>query len=548
MAYLNPEDDEKKKQENAMLAGFGAGGLGAATGSAAPSVAAATGPQESAPQQSSSNGFVPFSAYYTANEGAAKGMAQEMGKGVGDAADAAKTGLGAAQGWLQGGIDQGSPFLQQPSTGIRPGSRGHNPGGQGGGATASTTLSGWGGGAAQQSTPTQTYGGLTAAPRVTPPMNAPATTGPLTQGGYGQSWGQRTAAPPAEAPTEMPLKTQAQGHAVAEPWTDARGHPISTTGGTVPANGNPTISNDRGEYRAPVAPVVPRPVDPRVAEDARNAANAKKAYTGPEGLAKAPGFDDLTNKTNAAQDSLNLLGGFKVGKDGTRNDLEFGQGSGLQTLAQEKYGKDRTYSGGQSRMDAALMQAAGGRDFEALTKKYGDMVGNLHGAEVKGAADVQAARDGTAATAAGYGQQHAAYLAEEEAKRAHEAALKANGPGVAGKAPKAQSYEDYLTMNAQDVIRNVGKQLSPIDMLAGLFGGPSPIDLRTKSYEAGSATNSNRATYAFNLFKAGAGDENAKKVYDSMTQDELTALEGMNWRAQTDWLNKRLTDMAGGSQ
>lgn len=247
-------------------------------------------------------------------------------------------------------------------------------------------------------------------------------------------------------------------------------------------------------------------------------ADAAQKYTGPNSLADQKGFGELVGQTDRAQQAANQLG----------------SGAGRQALLQRQVGANQGYSRGQSRLDSALLGAASGDRFGALRRQFGGLS--------KGLTDAAAASQGLAGQARANAERYAgaAQGKLDEAERLKNAAPlnKPYAPPAPPDTRKDKSYEDYLTMGAQEIIKTVGKHLSPIDLMLDIAnGGKTVIDARTKSYEGGSgASDSASAKAALNAFKLLKGDDVARKVYDSMTAEELADLEGMGEFDAGKWL------------
>lgn len=244
-------------------------------------------------------------------------------------------------------------------------------------------------------------------------------------------------------------------------------------------------------------------------------------YTGPTEFGFTQGTRDATTKAN---DQLNALGGYKVDKDGNRTDLEFGRDAGIQTLLQDKYGKAGGYTGGESRLDAALTGNAAGNSFDALRSKYGDLVGKMGDVETgfndKNSGMIAAAQGGAAARAGAYKGEVAA---DDWSK-----AIKSKLPTEPG--PTGQSATWYAE--------------HPGDRQKKKFWNDEPMDYDGMMAVPGSLTRDYRPQQ--NAFRDVFGNNGAaaRAVFDSLTTEEWQGLQKMaNGKQMHEWLQSRAHDL-----
>jgi hypothetical protein len=329
-----------------------------------------------------------------------------------------------------------------------------------------------------------------------------------------------------EAGNPFPVTATAQSAMSARPTAAPR--QVVTT--PAPSTSLRTLGSD---YGVPAIDSSKAPQQGSITADQARA-EGKKSYTGPSSLDQDSGWGDLLSKAQTGASKANLLGSEE----------------GIQTSLKNKV--HGPYTQGQSMLDTALAQNAGGRRFGELKSKYGGLSKMLEGANVTSTGQADAARIRTGEIAGNYGKAADDYETEKAAKqKAILAELKFPGSTVKQDfvadintwAPKdeahakKQTFKDYTTLRPEDYVRGVGKMLSPADLLADALGLPAPIDVRTNMYENGTGLNSNRSKE----LTSKDGD-----VYQSMTQAELDALEKMPVKAQKEWVEARRKQLRGG--
>lgn len=246
-------------------------------------------------------------------------------------------------------------------------------------------------------------------------------------------------------------------------------------------------------------------------EEARS--GAQRGYSGPGSLLDAQ-FGDLTGQVENANQNLNALG----------------SSEGLQSLYQNQ-GDNQ----GESQLDAALSGRAGAQQFRDTRDRFGSLEGFL---SKKADAANSLADSGRKISDNARGAYSKAIENYDKARAARE------GQESAANTTKPKSYEDYLAYSPQEFIKTLGKNLSTIDSGMDVITGNSIVDNQTKSYEGNSgASDAAGAKTAFNYLKVTKGDASAKKVYDSMTPDELASLEKMGQFAAGKWLLQRAAEL-----
>jgi hypothetical protein len=147
------------------------------------------------------------------------------------------------------------------------------------------------------------------------------------------------------------------------------------------------------------------------------AQRAAQGYTGPNNVAEDAGYQDAQKQTQTAKDNLNLT------KDAY----------GVQTYLQNQYGKQgqQPYTNGMSVWDAALTNAAGAGQFDALRQKYGNLDQMFSNAQAGSAQAVQNAQATTDDAQKIYGNNVAQYDQYAQNRAAStQAAQKAAGDKV----------------------------------------------------------------------------------------------------------------------
>lgn len=325
---------------------------------------------------------------------------------------------------------------------------------------------------------------------------------------------------------------------------------------------------DRSRPDAPVTPGEIRPDEPEAAETGLpGAARTPAAQQGLEGgapqkthvtEAQAEQYAGATYQgPKSLMDSQNFLNVQNLGEQSQQQLDSLGDASGIAALmgGQRTGGGDLT---GASMLSSALVGHAGRSRFDDLRSKYAGIDKYLSGAVDQSTqyADGVESQIDTAADAWG---------GRLEKHKADRAAAEARAEAETRKPPK-RGYDEYSGVRAEDVVKHVGTVLSPLDLVWNLAsnGGESPINSRTREYdnqEAGGLpwagignavtggleslgydTDATRADVFKYMNLAGQG-EAAKAVYESMTEEELAALERMAPRAQIEWVNKRKAEL-----
>jgi hypothetical protein len=254
---------------------------------------------------------------------------------------------------------------------------------------------------------------------------------------------------------------------------------------------------------------------------------SEQKYTGPLGLQDDPGFDAVTGKITDAASQVGALGN----KDK------------LGALLSKNYGSAPVGSGGNE-LDSLLTNRAGRGRFDAIQKGYGDLEDRVGRAVSAGDNQVKTAQDDTT-DAAG---QYQGLLDQFDAAAPKTAAETGAAPPPSATGPKSgKSFKDYNTGNeAAHTVRDIGRVLNPIGWLMNAAGMKSPEDYMTPQYEEQFGHPiGNSSAVQFDRRMPGSTPEQQEKVYNSLSNEEVAALEKMSFGEQTQFLSKRLNSLLG---
>lgn len=248
-------------------------------------------------------------------------------------------------------------------------------------------------------------------------------------------------------------------------------------------------------------------------------------YSGPEDISKFAGYQDAIEKAGAAQTALQAA----------QTD------AGRQALVERQLGGNA--------FDAALMGGVQNDALAGLNQKYGNLDKAISGMGEQASKDVDAAKAKNAFDR----QQYAAAKASDDAGKAavkerQDAATARDQKYDEDRAGKG-TYEDYTTGHqAENTVQDIATGLSPLDNFLHAIGQRSLTDIATNGAEnmANKNFNTELNSHRVRLDRAmGALPEDyRKKVWDSLTTDELRALEKVAPSEQATKLMQRAKQLA----
>lgn len=261
------------------------------------------------------------------------------------------------------------------------------------------------------------------------------------------------------------------------------------------------------------------------------AGQAGAVYGGPTDFTKFAGFDEALAANTKAQEGLALTN----------------TPGGLQALAQQQ---TSGLTSGESRMDAALLGATGGKKFADVRERFKDLDTAVERASADAGATVGRAQDSAQATA-DYYQRTGRGLKEQEdaaaAKAAEEQAAKDRNK-------KSKSYDDYNEFKHEELVRDFGNAWDPTWYLkqAGVTNWSLNDALTDKIEETarddyGIERDSTRIRWN-NLDPKLFSEDDKRLLYDSYSEDEIKWLESLTFNQQQEQLYKRLQELKGGGK
>lgn len=274
---------------------------------------------------------------------------------------------------------------------------------------------------------------------------------------------------------------------------------------------------------APAQPTTPAAGGPLTREDL--VTGSQQQYRGPTSLAQTPGFDAVTGQITNAASQVNALGT----KDG------------LGGLLAKNFGSGQVGSGANE-LDSALLGGAGRSRFGEITKGYGDLESRVGRAVGDSEALADKAKTSTD-TAAG---RYKSLLEEFDAKTA---------PGKPADAPqptatKKKTFAQYRTGNeVAHTVQDIGNALDPTAWALHAAGKKSIEDMRAPEYEKqyGHPIGNSQAV-RFERLIPGLSEAQHEALYNSLTEDELSALEQMSPGEQRDFAMARWKEVYAKAQ
>ncbi len=199
-------------------------------------------------------------------------------------------------------------------------------------------------------------------------------------------------------------------------------------------------------------------------------------------------------------------------------------------------------------MDAALLNSQGRGRFRELQKNYGGLLKQADTANTAARAQGQAASDAVDKKAQLAKDKLDFYGKEEERKRIEKQVLDDKAKDAAAKKAGKPNYDAYTTGHeAENTLKDISSAMNPIDWWLMATGQPTMTDRITPRVEgavnkyAGSELNSHRVRFA----NMNIPDADKRLVFDSLTNEELSALEGMTGAQQEAWVAQRLKELKG---
>lgn len=271
---------------------------------------------------------------------------------------------------------------------------------------------------------------------------------------------------------------------------------------------------------------------------------SQQTYTGPQSLAQQPGYDALTGQVGAAAGDVAAL----QSKDGLSAWL------GKNRNATAGYASDGS---GARELDSLLLGRSGGKAFGELGSKYqglGESVGAANTASIEKA---RGAEDLTKQAAGEYGGLLKLYdedeanrkRAEEEKKAAAE--KERNSLNLTHGDGKYEEWDDYTGGNRfENTVSNITGALDPVAQVQNATGNRSLKEQGEEQFDQGinkaigTHLNSSKYNWGLTGHLGTHSDEVKKAIFDSLSGEELKALERMGGTQQDSFIDQRLKKLA----
>lgn len=271
---------------------------------------------------------------------------------------------------------------------------------------------------------------------------------------------------------------------------------------------------------------------------------AAQTYKGPRALSDSAGWDELGQKAA------------KTSREGALTK----DAAGTQALLQEEK-KGSGYTQGQSRFDAGLTQAASGDRFARLRDRFSGLSKSIADADSDSqvqSATARGAIEGDAEKAKAdiiriQADKKARIEADIQAKLAEDARIKKerSALNLEQGTGRYEEWDDYTGGNRfENTLSNITGAMDPVDRIQNATGNRSVKEAAEEKMDTwanqnlGTHLNSSKYNWGLTGHLGAHSDEVKRAVFDSLSGEELKALERMGGTQQDAFIDARLQKLA----